>query len=100
MESSGETDGQTDRWLHISTAVPHQQRAPCASGRLTMSFFCLERYGSVSGGSSSWSSFISSVLALAKCPGGRWTEGLQGLPSHPELLAGCEGRDELRAGRS
>lgn len=51
--------------------------SPTTSERLTMSFFCLERYGSVSGGSSSWSSFISSVLALAKCPGGRHKEGLR-----------------------
>lgn len=38
------------------------------SHHLTMSFFCFERYGSVSCGSS-WSSFISSDAALAKCPG-------------------------------
>lgn len=35
---------------------------------LTMSFFCLERYGSDSCGSSSWSNFIRSELALTKCP--------------------------------
>lgn len=42
---------------------------------LTMSFFCLDRYGSVIWGSS-WSSFISSEAALARCPAEGHTQGV------------------------
>lgn len=54
-----------------------------------MSFFCLDRYGSVSWGSS-WSNFISSVAALAKCPEVTHTNAGRSQKLCPDLLVGWQ----------